>query len=136
MTGDILNRRFQKTMTFLRLTSIAVRRCGRFVLRVSSCWQIVLAAVMLASPCAGFFEGQEVELTESSVPAEERGDCSEFLAVAGSVPSRGTFERTTSPWGGNRASVDCARFRSSDPRPGRFVTGHRLANGLRAPLRC
>ena len=124
-------------MAFLPLTTlIAVRHFGRSVLRISSCWQVVLAAVMLVSPCAGFFEGQEVELTESSTPVEERGENSEFLETAESIPIRRTLGRATDAFGWKWISSDSIRLRASNQRPKRFVAGHRLANGLRAPLRC
>ena len=123
-------------MTFLRLTSIAVRRFGCSVLRLSNCGQMILATAMLALPCAGFFEGQEVESPESSTPVEERGDCPEFLATAGVAPTRRSRERTTSEFGLKRDSDGSIRLHASHLRPGRFVSGHRLANGLCAPLRC
>ena len=123
-------------MTFLRLTSIAVRRFGRSVLRLSNCRQMILATAILASPCAGFFEGQEVESPESSTPVEERGDGSELLATAGAAPTRRSLERTTSAFGLKRDTDGSTRLHASHLRLGRFVSGHRLANGLYAPLRC
>lgn len=133
---EIFHQRFRKTMTFLRLTSIAGRRFGRFVLRASNCWQVVLAAAMLVSPCAGLLQGQEGELTESSTPVDEQEDCSEFLVTTRTAPTRRPLGRTTSELRLKRDSDGGTRHRATPLRPGRFVSGHRLANGLRAPLRC
>lgn len=123
-------------MDFLRRTLIAVRQIGRSVLRASSVWSIVLAAVMLASPCAGLLEGQEGKLSESSTPVEEHEDCSEFLATAAAAPTRRSLRQTTLALGLKRDSDGCSRLHVTNLRPGRFVSGHRQANGHRAPLRC
>ena len=124
-------------MASIPFASKSVRRLGRAFTRALSCWQIALAFVVLTSPCAGFLEGLEVvELTESSTPVEERGECAEFLVVTGATSTRRALERTTYESGLKRGSKCLTRLRVSRLRPGWFVSEHRLANGLRAPLLC
>ena len=123
-------------MTFLRLTSIAIRRLRRLLPHSLNCWQVLLAAVMLVAPGASLLEGQEVELTESSAPVEERGDCSEFFATPGAALTRRSWGRATSAFGWKRFFDGGIRFPASHPRSERFVSGHRLANGLCAPRLC
>ena len=123
-------------MTVVTNTSIMVGLFRRSSLRLSSCWLAVLAAVILATPGATLFGATEVELSESSNPAEDRGNVSEFVATAGSAAARRSIERTTHACELTRDTVGSARLLASGRMLARCVTGHRLANGLRAPLLC
>ena len=123
-------------MTVVTNTSLVVAYFRRSSLRLSSCWPAVLAAVILATPGATLFAVTEVELSESSNPAEDRGDVSEFVATATSASARRAAERTTHAWELKRDTVGSARLLASGRMLARCVTGHRLANGLCAPLLC
>lgn len=123
-------------MTFLQLTSTAVRHFARSLPRLFSCCQVLLAVVILAAPGASLLERQEVESSESSVPIEESEGCSEYLAMDRRAPARRELKRTTDAFVLKRLTDVRARFHKSNSRPGPFVSGHCLANGLRTPLRC
>jgi len=123
-------------MTVVTNTSIVVGLFRRSSLRQSSCWLAVLAAVILATPGATLFAAPEAELSESSNPAEDRGNVSECVATAGSAAARRSIERTTHACELKRDTVGSTRFRASVTMPVRCVTGHRLANGFCAPLLC
>ena len=120
-------------MIFLQLTSVAVRHFARLLPRLFRSCQVLLAVVILAVPCASLLECPEVESSESSVPIE---DDSEYLATNRRAPARRALKRTTDAFVLKRLTDVRARFQASYLQPGRFVSGHCLANGFRAPLRC
>ena len=123
-------------MTVVTNTSIAIGLFRRSLLRLSSWWPAALAAMILATPGASLFEAREVERSESSNPVEERGSCTEFVATAESAQARRPFDRNAKAFrsGQHAPRLKCT-YASSDG-PGRSVSGHRLANGLCAPLLC
>ena len=123
-------------MTFLRLTTITARRLGRYALRLSSSLRLIVAAAILATSGVSLLDNPEAEAAETSAPAEERGEYSEFFATAGCIPARRFRGRTTRALGLRRNVIGIRRLYAVAPRPVRGASGHRLANGLCAPLRC
>ena len=130
------DQQFPGTMTVVRNTPFAIGLFRRWLLCLSSLRPAVLAAVILATPGATTFASPEFELSESSNPAEDRGDVSEFVATAGSAAARRSIERSRHACELKRDAVGSTRLRESGRQPVRCVTGHRLANGICAPLLC
>jgi len=103
----------------------ASRQLGRKVL-AALCKCVFLLVVL--EPCGLFFE-TEAELNKSSAEAIE--GFVEFVGPLAQVVSRSSVARA------RRLLPTDVKFSGDDAAPRSLpVTGHRLANGLLAPLRC
>ncbi len=130
---------YNPTMTSIQQQWRTIRYWGQSMfsmLRVACCWHVVLATLLVASPSGGLLQSEEVESVESEIPVEECVDTLEFNLIGRPVPFRRSLVHTTRSAAAK--GEDASRPQHFMPvlSPGDSISGHRLSNGLCAPLLC
>jgi hypothetical protein len=108
------------------------------LLRIVCCWQFVLAGLLVITPQMGVVRCVVVESSESTdtdAPAEESADPPEFDAAGRPLPARRLVVRLSPVVILRELQREPVAIFPCSP-PAVFVEGHRLLNGLCAPLRC